>query len=121
MAVSASNTTTKQYHIWTATVLPDYRLSPEIHCDEAGLKLHLLGKFGYNEDIVDRVIQQITKLLKETSRLGGFWMKTINERTITEVVRAILQSQLIYMLSYTGLGVYTALHLCADNKRSDVI
>ena len=104
MAVSASNTTTKQYPICTTTELPDYELSPEIHCDEAGLKLHLLRKFGYNEDIADRVVKQITKLLKKTSRLDDFWMKATNEGTSSEVIRAILQSighsQLIHMLKY---------------------
>ena len=125
MAVSASNTTTKQYPICTTTELPDYELSPEIHCDEAGLKLHLLRKFGYNEDIADRVVKQITKLLKKTSRLDDFWMKATNEGTSSEVIRAILQSighsQLIHMLKYQDEGGYTALHRCAVNKRSDVI
>ena len=116
-AASASNTTTLQY--------PMRIVDDEIYCNEAELKHHLIQKLNYNEDNACRVIQQITALLKNNNSLRGFWWEAA-EKMSTEVIRVILQSiehtQLIYMLSYRDvLGEYTALHWCADYKRSDVI
>ena len=104
------------------------QLYPEIHCDEAGLKHHLIQKLSYNEDSAERVVEQLTDLLKplnNTSRRDYFWKEATKEGTSTDVVNVILQSiehsQLIYMLKYQDWDAYTALHRCAANKRSDVI
>ena len=115
-AASASNTTTLQYPMWI--------VDDKIYCDEAELKHHLIQKLNYNEDNACRVIQQITELLDNDNSLWGFWEEAA-ENVSTEVIRVILQSiehtQLIYMLSYRDVLGCTALHRCADNKRSDVI
>ena len=116
-AASASNTTTPQYPMWI--------VDNKIYCDGAELKQFLIQKLNYNEYNACRVTQQITELFNNNNSLRGFCREAA-EKMSTEVIRVILQSkehtQLIYMLSYRDvLGEYTALHWCADYKRSDVI
>ena len=126
MATSASNPPTKRYPIWITLKFTEFfQQYPEIHCDEAGLKHHLIQKLSYNEDSSERVVKQITDLLNNTSRRDYFWKEATKEGTSTDVVNVILKSiehsQLIYMLKYQDWDGYTALHWCAHNKRSDVI